>query len=93
MLIHSAGGEARLMKMHVFPKLFHLYQMIHPALLLSNINEIKSTFTKCTWPRHRLCLTKFSGLCSPCAEGAGQSWGSLEGDSALKTRNSAHDCR
>lgn len=52
MLIHSAGGEVRLMKMHVFPKLFHLHQMIHPLLLLSNnINEIKSTFTKCTWPK------------------------------------------
>lgn len=38
--------------MHVFPKLFHLHQMIHPLLLLSNnINEIKSTFTKRTWPR------------------------------------------
>lgn len=62
MLIHSAGGEVRLMKMHVFPKLFHLHQMIHPPSLLSNINEIKSTFAKCSWPRQQLCLPRFSGL-------------------------------
>lgn len=43
MLIHSAGGEVRLMKMHVFPKLFHLHQMIHPLLLLSNnITRLKA---------------------------------------------------
>lgn len=58
------------MKMHVFPKLFHLHQMIHPLLLLSNnINEIKSTFAKCTRPRggreckissKEPCCTQFS---------------------------------
>lgn len=101
MLIHSAGGEVRLMKMHVFPELFHLHQMIHPALLLSNINEIKSTFTKCMWPRPQPCLPRFSGWGAASVSvslqvswAAGENWGSEKGKFCFEDKQLfANDCR